>query len=166
MISPHWGTEYRTNTFIQKENAELLFNAGADCIIGHHPHILLPLEYTRTNGRYERFIAHSLGNFIANIGREYDPGKPVKDQGSPRRSVVLFLTVRVSGEQAYLSEYHTAPVWIHNNYNAFQDKKDKERIIMPYMLNSVPEEVLTPSQTSNELGYLWASLRTGPGHLR
>ena len=43
----------------QKEIAHALIDAGADLIIGHHPHVLQQIE------RYkEKLIFYSLGNFI------------------------------------------------------------------------------------------------------
>ncbi|MDR3237390.1 MAG: CapA family protein, partial [Spirochaetia bacterium] len=43
-------------------------DAGVDLIIGHHPHIVQPVErYTTADGR-ETCIFYSLGNFISNQG--------------------------------------------------------------------------------------------------
>lgn len=60
VVSIHWGNEYETkeNEF-QKTTAHALIDAGADLIIGHHPHVRQPLEQYG-NG----FIIYSLGNFV------------------------------------------------------------------------------------------------------
>lgn len=60
VVSVHWGDEYETkeNDF-QKTTAHALIDAGADIIIGHHPHVRQPLEQYG-NG----FIIYSLGNFV------------------------------------------------------------------------------------------------------
>ena len=60
IVSVHWGDEYETkeNDF-QKSTAHALIDAGADIIVGHHPHVIQPLEQYG-NG----FIAYSLGNFV------------------------------------------------------------------------------------------------------
>ena len=56
---PHWGTEHATELEdVQKEGARAYIDAGADAVIGAHPHILQGIEYY--NGKP---IVYSLGNF-------------------------------------------------------------------------------------------------------
>ena len=56
----HWGIERSTcPNAHQEEFAQDLFDAGADAVIGHHPHVLQPVEFA--DGR---LVAYSLGNFI------------------------------------------------------------------------------------------------------
>jgi poly-gamma-glutamate capsule biosynthesis protein CapA/YwtB (metallophosphatase superfamily) len=56
----HWGNEreYQPDEK-QKAMGRALIDAGADLVIGHHPHVLQPMEKYR-----ERWIAYSLGNFV------------------------------------------------------------------------------------------------------
>lgn len=59
-VSLHWGTEYhlRSNE-AQQLLGHKLVDAGADVIVGHHPHVIQEIE------RYkEGWIVYSLGNFI------------------------------------------------------------------------------------------------------
>ncbi len=67
----HWGSEYTyTPSNYQRTVAQLLVEAGADIIFGHHPHVLQPVEYiTRSDGS-SAVVAYSLGNFIST----QDPG--------------------------------------------------------------------------------------------
>jgi len=59
IASFHWGTERMyAPTAIQKQYARLAIDNGADLVIGHHPHVLQPIE--RYKGKY---ILYSLGNF-------------------------------------------------------------------------------------------------------
>ena len=60
VISFHWGEEYQTRSNKkQQEIGRVLAEAGADLIVGHHPHVVQELE------RYKNsWIAYSLGNFI------------------------------------------------------------------------------------------------------
>jgi len=60
IISMHAGTEY-TNNPNQKqiEFAHTAIETGANLVIGHHPHVVQPVEYYK-NG----LIIYSLGNFI------------------------------------------------------------------------------------------------------
>jgi len=64
IISFHWGDEYRflPNRF-QEKWGRALIDSGADLIIGHHPHVIQPVEQYN-NG----WIAYSLGNFIFDQG--------------------------------------------------------------------------------------------------
>jgi poly-gamma-glutamate capsule biosynthesis protein CapA/YwtB (metallophosphatase superfamily) len=67
VVSLHWSDEYRTNpTAWQRRAASDLVEAGADVILGHHPHVLQPVEsLTARNGR-QGLVAFSLGNFISS----------------------------------------------------------------------------------------------------
>ncbi len=64
IVSFHWGEEYQTQPLAsQKEIARALIDAGADLIIGHHPHVVQEIEHYK-NG----WIAYSLGNFVFDQG--------------------------------------------------------------------------------------------------
>ena len=66
IVSLHWGIEYmRKPQKRQVELAHRMIDAGADLIVGGHPHIVQPLEEYK--GKY---IAYSLGNFIFD---QHDP---------------------------------------------------------------------------------------------
>lgn len=59
-VSVHWGLEYyNTITEEQQEFAHKLCNSGADIILGHHPHVLQPIEAYN-----DSVIFYSLGNFL------------------------------------------------------------------------------------------------------
>jgi poly-gamma-glutamate synthesis protein (capsule biosynthesis protein) len=75
ILNMHWGVEYKTKSNAkQQELAHKLINAGADLIVGHHPHVVQEVEkYSRTCERTnhtneescgEGRIAYSLGNFV------------------------------------------------------------------------------------------------------
>lgn len=62
VVLAHWGNEYTSIvTDKQREMAENLIDAGADIIIGSHPHAIQPVEIY--NGK---IIFYSLGNFITD----------------------------------------------------------------------------------------------------
>ncbi|MEN2466408.1 CapA family protein [Ornithinibacillus sp. JPR2-1] len=64
IVSLHFGREYPLYPVSsQKEVAASISDAGADIIIGHHPHVLQPAEWiTNSRGR-KTFVIYSLGNF-------------------------------------------------------------------------------------------------------
>lgn len=60
VVSPHFGIEYATKQNKEQEKYyKEWIDSGADIIIGHHPHVIQPIE-KYNNG----WIAYSLGNFV------------------------------------------------------------------------------------------------------
>lgn len=60
VVSIHWGNEYQLTAGTQQTVlARRLIDAGADLILGHHPHVVQNIEAYRN-----RLIFYSLGNFI------------------------------------------------------------------------------------------------------
>ena len=56
----HWGIERQTcPTAEQLSLARQLLTVGADAVIGHHPHVLQPIEFAGG-----KLVAYSLGNFV------------------------------------------------------------------------------------------------------
>jgi poly-gamma-glutamate synthesis protein (capsule biosynthesis protein) len=61
----HWGMEYELYpTPEQVDIAHAMAELGVDAIVGHHPHVLQPLELYRTVRDPDRVVpvAYSLGN--------------------------------------------------------------------------------------------------------
>jgi len=64
VVNMHWGQEYSTSTTDrQKDLAKAIIDAGADIIIGHHPHVLQSFDVYK-----DGIIFYSLGNFIFDQG--------------------------------------------------------------------------------------------------
>jgi poly-gamma-glutamate capsule biosynthesis protein CapA/YwtB (metallophosphatase superfamily) len=60
VVLVHWGLEYADEPdWVQQQAARALVEAGADLVIGHHPHVLQGIE-RHGHG----LIAYSLGNFL------------------------------------------------------------------------------------------------------
>lgn len=60
IVSYHWGTEYASKpTSRQKAVAHAAVEAGADAILGHHPHVMEGVEFYRGKP-----VLYSMGNFI------------------------------------------------------------------------------------------------------
>lgn len=60
IVNIHWGAEYEHQfNKIQQKTAHNLIDAGADIIIGHHPHVVQGIEAYKN-----KLIFYSLGNFI------------------------------------------------------------------------------------------------------
>lgn len=86
IVSMHWGVENtNTPTESQKQIAEYLSSLGVNIVIGHHPHVVQPVEYVG-----DTLVIYSLGNFISNqlvlginngIGLMYGIDIVVDDEG-------------------------------------------------------------------------------------
>ena len=64
----HWGTESESEPDpLQKQQARRFIDAGADAIVGAHPHVIQPVEWYRGKP-----ILYSLGNFVF----DYFPDDP------------------------------------------------------------------------------------------
>ncbi len=60
IVSMHWGNEYElTSSHAQRELAHKVIAAGADIIVGHHPHVVQEIELIQGKP-----VFYSLGNFI------------------------------------------------------------------------------------------------------
>jgi len=82
VVSVHWGVEYAPRPLSrQVELAHEMIDAGADLVVGGHPHVVQPLEEY-----HGRWIAYSLGNFV------FDQQWPVTHHG-------LMLKVTTSGRR-------------------------------------------------------------------
>ncbi|MBQ2946371.1 MAG: CapA family protein [Bacilli bacterium] len=86
LVSMHWGVENtNTPTESQRQIADYLSSLGVNMIIGHHPHVVQPVEYIN-----DTLVIYSLGNFISNqlsirlnngIGLMYGTDIVVDDNG-------------------------------------------------------------------------------------
>lgn len=66
LVNVHWGSEYTTTPAQEQRNlAKKMADWGANVIIGHHPHVLQPVEWIETDGGARTLVAYSLGNFIS-----------------------------------------------------------------------------------------------------
>lgn len=83
VVSMHWGEEYESRANdSQKFISHQLVEAGADLIIGHHPHVIQEIEHYRG-----AIIAYSLGNFVfdQNFSEETMSGLALKITIKDRR---------------------------------------------------------------------------------
>lgn len=89
VASHHFGVEYQLlPNDEQKDWATFAANEGADIILGHHPHVLQPVDWiTRPDGS-KAFVIYSLGNFIA-----------AQELQEPYRYIGGILTLEVEKEQ-------------------------------------------------------------------
>lgn len=72
VVHMHWGAEYsREPNKNQRELAKTLADAGVDIIIGHHPHVLQPIEWIQGKNGNKTVVFYSLGNFFSGQNFAY-----------------------------------------------------------------------------------------------
>ncbi len=68
---PHWGAEgVSTESASSRKWAGKLADAGADLILGSHPHVLQPISSVEAKDGRTVPVVYSMGNFISNQQRE------------------------------------------------------------------------------------------------
>lgn len=66
IVCPHWGIEYVHNPTEQEKNfAKLMTEAGADLILGTHPHVIQPVDWVTSDNGNKCLVYYSLGNFTS-----------------------------------------------------------------------------------------------------
>jgi len=92
VVTLHMGTEYtRVVTGRQQELARAAIDAGAALVVGHHPHVLQPIEEYETAEGRAGLILYSLGNFVFDL----DADDLVTLGEGPFQSVVAVVTFEV-----------------------------------------------------------------------
>ena len=72
-VSVHWGDEgaFKPNA-LQKKYAKQFADAGVDVILGHHPHVIQPVEWIEGKEGNKTLCVYSLGNFMAEQAYAYN----------------------------------------------------------------------------------------------
>lgn len=95
VVSLHWGTEESNNiNSTQKEIAHRLIDNGVDIILGHHSHVIQPIEIYKGKP-----IIYSMGNYI------FDQNDENNKQG---------MAVEIVIEYGDIKEIHALPIYILN----------------------------------------------------
>jgi Bacterial capsule synthesis protein PGA_cap len=129
VVSIHWGNEYQhLPTKRQKDIARSLVDAGCDVILGHHPHVLQPLELLEVHGR-KALVAYSLGNFISNQDRMYRADLFPVAGGDNRDGAALKVRFEqrrgLDGlDHMVLAEAMVEPLWTENNWGVPADRRE------------------------------------------
>jgi poly-gamma-glutamate synthesis protein (capsule biosynthesis protein) len=141
VISIHWGIEYAPAPRSEDvETAHRMLDAGASVIVGHHPHVLQPVETYRTADGRSTVIFYSLGNFLSNQSRSYVDGLMPDREGDPRDSMIgLFSAVRKDygpgGIRVELGHVGVLPAWGENNRNELAAGYTKTPVIHPVLID-------------------------------
>jgi len=127
VVSLHWGEEYHSEPRPQDVAlAHRLADAGALVVLGHHPHVLQPVEVYRRADGMDAVIAYSLGNFVSNQSRKYVFGVTPDRQGLTRDGALLRVALarRDYGrgvERVEVASADWLPLWTENDTAEIRD---------------------------------------------
>lgn len=117
IVCPHWGTEYAVKASrYQQSFATQMTEAGADLIIGTHPHVVQPIEWITSENGNRSLCYYSLGNYVST-----------QKKGICMLEGMAWVTFHVTEEGVFLQEedtgilplvchYTSGPVRIENIY--------------------------------------------------
>lgn len=111
VVAAHWGLEYQRNPNIHQTNlADSMFYAGADIVLGSHPHVVQPFVNKKmidsSGEEREKFIIYSMGNFIS--GQRTSP----RDIGM----YINFKVTRKGSNPVFIEEVSVMPTWVQSSY--------------------------------------------------
>ncbi|MGF1494328.1 MAG: CapA family protein [Microcoleaceae cyanobacterium] len=147
-VALHFGNEYqRQPSDQQKALVKQLIDAGADIILGSHPHVVQPyncFSITNAAGETRSAVAiYSMGNFISNQRGDY------KDLG-----VIFKVRLRkyFPDEAIEIVDIRGIPTWVHRYSN--QDKYQFRILPIEAVLVEQNDSMLSSSQYSMLKGAL------------
>lgn len=108
VVCPHWGTEYATvPSSTQEQFAMQMTEAGADVIIGTHPHVMQPVTWIEAENGNRALCYYSLGNYVST-------------QKNPKSMLegLAWITFHVSQNGISISEENTGIVPLVCHYTS------------------------------------------------
>lgn len=141
VVSIHWGVEYAPAP--RQEDVDIahkMVEAGAGLVLGHHPHVLQPIETYQAQDQHNAIIVYSMGNFLSNQSRTYVNGLAPDKTGDPRDSIMVrFAVVKrnygPAGVRVELSDFGMLPVWGENNRLVVQSGRARIPMIRPVLID-------------------------------
>ena len=156
MVSVHWGDEgaFRPNE-AQKKTAQLIADCGADVIIGHHPHVIQPVEYLTGKDGNKTLCVYSLGNLAAEQAYDYnmvggiiefdivsvDDAKPCLENVTFNPTVFHFPS-NFYGNTVYLMEDYTVELAKIHGVRGYYGHTLTCDGLVNYAINTISEEFL------------------------
>lgn len=151
VVGLHFGNEYWQNPSAeQKYLVQEAAQAGADIILGSHPHVLQPYEFIDVGDR-QCFVVYSLGNFISGQKKRYTDSGAILD---------LIIEKSVFDDRPRIVKVDFTPVWVRR----FIDRGNLKIELVPARTDSDREVALTAfelgqiTQVINDTNNLWQPL--------
>ncbi|MGL5540838.1 MAG: CapA family protein [Erysipelotrichaceae bacterium] len=122
LVSLHFGNEYQTQANAeQKDLAHYLNGLGVDVIVGHHPHVIQPIEVI--GEEQKTVVAYSLGNFLSAQDR------PERMLGGALQ--MEFVVNRTTGEKS-IENVGMIPTFTHYEFSGGWYRNFKTYLLKDY----------------------------------
>ncbi|BAD39868.1 CapA family protein [Symbiobacterium thermophilum] len=107
IVALHFGEEYaREPNDEQRHYVDVALQAGADIVLGSHPHVIQPIEVRQVRDEFgrdlPRAVVYSLGNFISNQEGLY------REAG-----IMMLIDVAKEGGVTRIEQVSFVPTWVH-----------------------------------------------------
>ena len=114
----HWGEEYHSQPSAQqKKTAQFLFNNNVRIIIGHHPHVVQPIQTFAKGDSITHAVYYSLGNFVSNQRKQDRDGGMLAE---------IVLSKQSNDGPVTIESVDYSLVWVHKY---FEGRKPVYRIL-------------------------------------
>ncbi|MBR4084115.1 MAG: CapA family protein [Lachnospiraceae bacterium] len=122
VVCPHWGTEYTTTpSKYQEKFARQMTEAGADIIIGTHPHVVQPVEWVEAENGNKSLCYYSLGNYVST-----------QKQALCMLEAMAWVTIHVDEEGPFIEVEETGVIPLVCHYNAMPVRMESVYILEDY----------------------------------
>ena len=102
VLSLHFGEEYKTMPNEEQENlVQMAADEDVDIVLGHHPHVLQPMEWVEGKNGHETFAIYSLGNFFSG-----------QDELDRQIGGILHLTIREYNDKITVTDPEFMPTFV------------------------------------------------------
>lgn len=122
IVCPHWGTEYTTTpSRYQEKFAQQMTEAGADIIIGTHPHVVQPVEWIEAENGNRALCYYSLGNYVST-----------QKNALSMLEAMAWITIHVTEEGAYIEPKDTGVIPLVCHYSAMPVRMERVYLLEDY----------------------------------
>ncbi len=156
VVSVHWGDEGAfTPNDEQKRVAQLLADCGVDVILGHHPHVIQPVEYLTGKDGNKTLCVYSLGNFAAEQAYDYNMVGGIisfdvvsVDNAEPTLENVVFTPTvfhfpgNFYGNTVYLMQDYTPELAAIHGVRTYYGHRLSYEQLVKYATDTISEEFL------------------------
>lgn len=150
IVSMHWGDDsVQAVTEKQRYYAQLLADCGVDVIIGHHPHLIQPIEWFEGRTGNRTLCIFSLGNLLSEMAEAHNmvggfltfdavyAGKKTRIENVVFLPTVFFFNSRYHGTHVYFMENFSEELagkhgvaWCYQNPISYEEMKSYTRSII------------------------------------
>lgn len=122
VVCPHWGTEYTTTpSKYQEKFARQMTEAGADIIIGTHPHVVQPVEWVEAENGNQSLCYYSLGNYVST-----------QKQALCMLEAMAWVTIHVDENGPSIDAEQTGVLPLVCHYNAMPVRMERVYLLEDY----------------------------------